>query len=100
MGDGELRRNWFLGVLLLTSHLTPVVSELVRGRNEVCGLAETAPLGIFEGSPIYLECLEGAHGACKAIGLEHERHSTFDSHWFITGTPGWIAALVHQASRN
>ena len=85
---------------MLTSHLTIVVLELVRSRNEACGLAKTSPRGILEGSPLHPECLEGTHGACKAIGLEHECHSRFDSHWFITGTPGWITALVHQANRN
>ena len=83
-----------------SSHLAPVASELVRSRNGGCGLAETALRGVLEGFLLSLECLERAHGACKAIGLEGECHSIFDGHRFITGTPRWITALAHQASRN
>jgi hypothetical protein len=67
------------GGLLLTPHLTLAVSELVCGRNDAYGLAETAPRDILEGFPPYPECLRGAHGACKAICLEHECRSVFNS---------------------
>jgi hypothetical protein len=54
---------------MLTSHLTIVVSELVRSHNEACGLAKTSPRGMLEGFLLHPECLERTHGDVRQLVL-------------------------------